>query len=245
MANVRTGDKIAISGAYQYDAYYKGPRMQRFWHYIRLKESAILLDATATDSILDIGCGSGLFSSIIATEKKATVLGIDSNQDAIAFCQSNYKLTNLSFEEHTTDEINFPENTFDKIVLLEVIEHITKEQAIVLLKKIAAWLKPGGSLVISTPNKRSLWPIIEFLMDKLKLAPTMNKEQHEILYNRKQLKKLVEEAGLITKAESTILFLSPWMSIINWKLGLYFHKLEMKFNTRLGSLLLHSFKKKN
>ncbi len=127
--------------------------------------------------------------------------------------------------------------------MLEVIEHITKDQAIVLLKKIGDWLKPGGSLVISTPNKRSLWPIIEFLMDKLKLAPTMNKEQHEILYNRKQLRKLVEESGLVTKEERTILFLSPWMSLINWKLGLYFHKLEMKFNTRFGSLLLQSFKK--
>ena len=241
----RIGDKISISGSYQHDAYYKGPRMQRFWHYIRLKESSRLLNAISTDFILDIGCGSGLFASIIATETKATVLGIDSNKDAIGFCQSQYSLNNLSFEEHTTDEIHFSDNSFDKVVLLEVIEHITKDQGIALLKKIHSLLKPGGELVLSTPNKRSLWPIIEFLMDKLKLAPTMYKEQHEILYNRKELNKLATEACLSCTKEKTILLISPWMAALNWKLGLYFHKMEMKFKTRLGSILLHSFMKSN
>lgn len=243
MAKKRTGDKILISGSYQYDAYYTGPRIQRFWHYIRLKESAVLLDSTATDYVLDIGCGSGLFASIIATENKSTVLGIDSNKAAIEFCLSKYKLHNLSFQQYTTDEIYFADNSFDKVVLLEVIEHITKEQASVLLKKICCWLKPGGELVVSTPNKRSLWPIIEYLMDKLKLAPTMNKEQHEILYNHKELRSLAVESGLLSIEEKTILFLSPWLALLNWKLGLYFHKLEMKFKSNLGSLLLHTFKK--
>ncbi len=239
----RTGDKISICGSYQYNAYYTGSRIQRFWHYIRLKESAIALNTIATDTVLDIGCGSGLFASFIASENAAAVLAIDANKEAIDFCRLTYQLNNLTFEQKTTDEINLREKSLDKIVLLEVIEHITKEQAELLLKNIQRLLKPGGLLVISTPNKRSLWPIIEFVMDKLKLAPKMNKEQHEVLYSRKQLSKLAANNGLMPITEKTILFLSPWAAILHWRLGLYFHKLEMKFKSKTGSILLHTFQK--
>jgi 2-polyprenyl-3-methyl-5-hydroxy-6-metoxy-1,4-benzoquinol methylase len=241
--NDRQGDKISIPGSYQYDAYYNGPRMQRFWHYTRLKESETSLNISASDIVLDIGCGSGLLASFIASKNNVPVLAIDANKSAIDFCKSAYQLSNLSFEERTIDEIIFEENSFTKIVLLEVIEHITNGQAIKLLETIQRLLKPGGLLVISTPNKRSLWPAIEFLMDKFKLAPRMNKDQHEILYSSEQLSKLAANAGLKCVSKKTLLFLSPWTALLNWKLGLSVHRLEMKFKCRWGALLLFAFQK--
>lgn len=243
MNGKRLGDKISISGSYQYDAFYNGHRMQRFWHYTRLQESETALHIIPADIILDIGCGSGLLASFIASKNDVTVLGTDANKSAIDFCKSAYQFNNLSFEEKTTDEISFEENSFNKVALLEVIEHITNEQAVKLLENIQHILKPGGLLVVSTPNKRSLWPVIEFFMDTLKLAPKMNRDQHEILYTSKQLNKLATYAGLKCVTEKTILFLSPWAALFGRKPGLYIHSLEKKWNCRLGSLLLHTFQK--
>ncbi|MEO7922345.1 MAG: methyltransferase domain-containing protein [Chitinophagaceae bacterium] len=242
-SNQRLGDKVPIPGSYQYDAYYKAGRIQRFWHVTRLEESKAALAVTSGDTVLDIGCGSGLLASFIAGNKDVKVLGIDANPSAIGFCRDTYRLPNLSFEQKTTEDIRFNENSFSRIALLEVIEHISTEQAVKLLGTIQDLLKPGGRLVISTPNKKSCWPLIEWLMDKLKLAPRMGRDQHEILYTRKKLIALAAGAGLECVSQKTLFFISPWIAFFSPRLAKLVHKMGMKLHSKPGSLLLLTFQK--
>ncbi len=242
-ANKRIGDKIFIEGAYQYNAYYTGKPIQRFWHYTKLQEAQREIAAEKTDHILDAGCGSGLLAYFLAKDSRAEVLGVDANPAAIDFCQTRFQLPNLRFSRALIDDLPFSNNSFDKIVFLEVIEHLSREQGHTVLQRFYDLLKPGGLLVISTPNKKSSWPLIEYLLDRFRLVPTLAGEQHEYLYSGRELRKTAETAGFRSISRKTVNFLSPWLAPISWKLALKVHALEIKGKCRIGSLLLYTFKK--
>lgn len=57
-------------------------------------------------------------------------------------------------------DLEFPDNTFKEILAKDVIDHITFIEAKKLLRKIYKWLKPNGSLMIHTPNLRTLARIL-------------------------------------------------------------------------------------
>ena len=239
----RKGDKIVIEGNYQFNAYYFGRKPQRFWHYTKMQEAQNELALKEGDKILDAGCGSGLLSYFLAKDNPIEVWGIDGNPSAIDFCRAKFPLENLHFSQTLMDELPFSNSSFNKIVFLEVIEHISPSQGAKVLGTFYDLLAPGGTLVISTPNKRSLWPLIEYLLDKFKLVPTLAKEQHEYLYTCKQLKKMAELAGFRCISQRTINFISPWVAGISWKLALKIHNMEIKGKSKFGALLLFTFKK--
>lgn len=239
----RTGDKVEINGDYQYNAYYTGRAPQRFWHYAKLKEAENALEIKEGDNILDVGCGSGLFSHFLANYPGTHVTAIDANPNALEFARAKYSNTNLEFKLGLLDELNLPQNSFDKIVFLEVIEHISLEQGKQIMKTFAQLLKPGGKVVISTPNRKSLWPLIEWTFDVLKVVPNLGEEQHEHLYSGKELEQTGAQAGLTLEKKSTINTFAPWLALLNWKLALTIHGLEMRYFKRYGSILLYTFVK--
>jgi 2-polyprenyl-3-methyl-5-hydroxy-6-metoxy-1,4-benzoquinol methylase len=240
----RVGDKIQIEGAYQYNAYYHGKKAQRFWHFAKLEEAMKSLEIKPGDNVLEVGCGSGLLSYFIAKNSEVKVTAIDANQAALDFATQQFKLPNLTFTKGLLDELNLKEASYDKIVFLEVIEHITEKQGEEILKSFFKLLKPGGKLVISTPNKASLWPLIEWSLDFFKLVPNLADEQHEFLYKGSILEQKGKNAGFICSNKKQINTFAPWLATINWKLALSVHKFEVKCFKRFGSLLVYTFTKK-
>lgn len=95
------------------------------------------------DHILDIGCyPTFLFDTL--ENQGFNMTGISSHHEPI----KTKNIFNLNIE---TDELPFDKNSFDLILMFEVIEHILfhPHNTLLKLKKI---LKPGGKLLISTPN---------------------------------------------------------------------------------------------
>ena len=243
-SNRRTGDKISIDGGYQYRALHNGPTPQRFWHHNKLREAAASLNIGAGDTILDAGCGSGVFCDFIPSHLNITLVAVDSNENALDFAQKKYNRKNVMFKRALIDELDFPDNSFDKIVFLEVIEHITGDQADKVLAKFNNIIKPNGKLIISTPNKRSFWPLIEKIFDWLRLVPHLSSDQHELLYDYDSLQKIVENRGFICVQAKSINTFSPWVAPISWKLAEIINKLEMRYIRKHGNILLFTFQKK-
>ncbi len=239
----RIGDRVQIPGDYQHKAYYSGKSPQRFWHFAKLTEAEKALEIKEGDEILDAGCGSGLFSHFLAKYKGTHVTAIDSNEKAIEFARSAYSDPNLNFKLGLVDEMNLPVNKFDKIAFLEVLEHLTEKQGTQLLRTFHSLLKPGGRLVISTPNRFSLWPLTEWVMDFLHLTPDMAESQHEHLYSGTELLQKARQAGFLLQTKNTINTFAPWLALLSWRLALKVHKLEMKYNKKYGSILLYTFYK--
>ncbi len=103
-------------------------------------------------NVLDFGCGSGYGSDLLSEQAKS-VIGVDVNKDAIAYCSETFKSANLSFELVTPDfKLRFESGSFDLITSFQVIEHIKDTKA--YLSELKRVLKPGGILMITTPNRK-------------------------------------------------------------------------------------------
>ncbi len=103
--------------------------------------------------ILDIACGEGYGSHLLAKKAKQ-VIGVDYEAAAINTAEHNYKAhKNTKFV--CADGLAYLGNTkdrFDLIVSFETIEHIKNYKK--FLKGLQECLKPGGTLILSTPNKK-------------------------------------------------------------------------------------------
>jgi 2-polyprenyl-3-methyl-5-hydroxy-6-metoxy-1,4-benzoquinol methylase len=236
--NKRLGDTIAIPGDYQYRAWTSGMAPQRFWHEAKLREAERWLAASAGDVILDVGCGSGMLCDRIARRPGVEVIGIDGNQAALEFAQRTFGRANLKFRHGLVDEFAFEPESCTKIALLEVIEHIEEEQAVKMFRNFHRFLKVGGTVVLTTPNARSLWPVIEWSLDRLGLVPHLSEDQHVKLYHRQSLEDLARRTGFRCKAYRTLNFLAPWLAAMNWALAERVHRAETARPQPVGSLLL-------
>jgi SAM-dependent methyltransferase len=238
----RVGDRIAIAGDYQYRALHAGPAVQRFWHRAKLEEALALLRPAPGDRVLDAGCGSGLLAAMAAETPGTAVLGVDANPAAIEFASRTYARPNLAFRQALLDELDAAPGSFDKIACLEVIEHLARGQGDALLARFAELLAPGGRLVLTTPNRRSPWPLLEWLLDRLRLAPRMAGEQHEVLYDLDELRAAGEAAGLSLAEHRMVDTLAPWIA---WWPGLAHrvHRAELRLIRRHGCVMVLAFDK--
>ena len=139
--------------------------------------------------ILDIGCGVGTISLLLASWGNK-VEGIDISSIAIDSCKNSAKLLNLekniNFKQF--DFKDYKENKkFDFIICLEVIEHLENDRE--ALQKMFTFLKPSGKLIVSTPSKNA--PLF-------RLGYTRNFDKrvgHLRRYNLEELQKKIEDAG--------------------------------------------------
>jgi ubiquinone/menaquinone biosynthesis C-methylase UbiE len=122
----------------------------RWWgeHQHRYDEAIKLIKPA--DTILDIACGTGFGTAALAAATTGKVIGGDIAPEAVAECKGNWQKVNLDFQVMDGTALSFPDNHFDAIVSFETIEHTTAYAA--MLKEFARTLKPGGQLILSTPN---------------------------------------------------------------------------------------------
>ncbi len=233
----RTGDRIAIEGAYQYNALKRGPAAQRFWHYAKLRSIDALLPPQPGDLVLDVGCGSGVVTSHLGTHG-ARAIGIDANPGAIEFARQQFASESVSFQLGLVDDHFSIESRVDKIYCLEVIEHIYRPQALSMLGGFRDALHPGGHVFLTTPNYRSMWPLIEWLMDRSGRFPEMAEAQHVEFYHGDMLRGLCQEAGFEVVSMRSMCTLSPWLAFASWSVGNHVLSLELDSSLLIGPVLV-------
>lgn len=97
--------------------------------------------------ILDVACGTGYGSKMLIDAGAGDVLGVDISGEALRFAVKTYRITTVQANA-TILPINNSE--FDLAVSFETIEHVTDAQD--FLREINRVLRPGGVLLLSTPN---------------------------------------------------------------------------------------------
>ncbi len=239
----KKGDENEICGEYQYRACHSGWAPQRFWHRAKYLEAVRALDVREGDRILDAGCGSGVLAELLARRKGTDVLGLDANPRAIEFASRTFKRRNLAFRTAWLEETDLPESRFDKIVSLEVLEHLTLEQEQRTLTSFHRLLAPAGLLVVSTPNAESLWPLLERLLDLLGAVPKLAGDQHERLHHPESLLAAGESAGFRCESRLAINTFAPWLSVFGWRQAMRVHRLETRAFRKWGTILLFVFRK--
>ncbi|MBM4168447.1 MAG: class I SAM-dependent methyltransferase [Ignavibacteria bacterium] len=120
---------------------------------IHLGRYRFALAYTAEKNVLDIACGIGYGTHMIARGGGArAATGIDVSRDAISQAEQTYRHPALRFHLLDGKVLPFSDHTFDTVVSFETIEHVFDERF--FLQELRRVMKRGGSLVISTPNKR-------------------------------------------------------------------------------------------
>ncbi len=101
--------------------------------------------------VLDVACGEGYGSSLLA-RSAASVSGVDISVEAVAHAQAEYGgVQNLSFIRASAADLPFEDASFDAVISFETLEHLFEQDQ--MLAQIRRVLKPGGFLIISSPNK--------------------------------------------------------------------------------------------
>lgn len=106
--------------------------------------------------VLDIACGSGYGSEIVLNKNPSIeeLVGIDISEEAINYAKANYSYDNTSYyvDDALNQNLYKIYGTFDSIVSFETIEHFEGDE--IFVKNLYNLLKPGGTLIISTPFGR-------------------------------------------------------------------------------------------
>ena len=107
--------------------------------------------------VLDLGCGDGDYS------RRLKDLGFDVTAGDIDTGRFRYK-NEIEFKHcDITKEMPFADNTFDYVLLMEVVEHLRNPY--VVISEINRIIKKQGSLVMSTPNILSLESRFRFMFE--------------------------------------------------------------------------------
>lgn len=119
--------------------------------------------------VLDVGCSDGvLFRQL--SERIGEGVGIDDDLEA------PMKTTNIELIPGTFPDSLLDREPFDVITMLAVLEHVPRERQPIVARGCAHHLRPGGYLVITTPE-----PVVDRILDALKflhLIDGMSLDEH-------------------------------------------------------------------
>jgi ubiquinone/menaquinone biosynthesis C-methylase UbiE len=101
--------------------------------------------------VLDIACGSGYGSKILAEAGAEKVTAIDKSSETIAAAKQNFGHNAVLYKEGEAENIGEAGGTFDLVVSFETIEHLKNTEK--YLAEILRVLKPEGIFLVSTPNR--------------------------------------------------------------------------------------------
>ncbi|MEE9323353.1 MAG: class I SAM-dependent methyltransferase [Candidatus Aenigmarchaeota archaeon] len=125
-------------------------RADRYYKIQKKKISIVLnlLEKHENGKVLDVGCGDGLISSLIATATGAKVYGVDISSEAV----SKARKRGIIAKVMNVDKQGFPfeKESFDAVFCGDLLEHLYDTEK--LLENVRQILKPNGYLIISVPN---------------------------------------------------------------------------------------------
>ena len=127
---------------------------ENYWYRRHLAVYEWIAGRVASAAVLDMACGEGYGSSVLA-RSAASVVGVDGNPEAHEHARLKYSRPGLSFAWGAVETFGSP-GTFDAVVFLQTIEHVIDPPAV--LSHFRRILKPGGTAYVSTPNVLKLAP---------------------------------------------------------------------------------------
>ena len=152
--------------------------------------------------LLDIGCGGGNF--LLSMQKLGwQAEGVEFNETAVKTCQQ----AGLNVYHGDLAQAAFEDNTFDVVTARHVIEHIP--DPVSFASEIFRILKPGGLMVLKTPNSLALarhWFGTNWFANDV--------PRHLILFSMKTLQFLAKKHGFKGKTIRT--FSTPKIILNSW-----------------------------
>lgn len=162
--------------------------------------------------VLDVGCAQGNFSAAFA-EKGYEVVALDYQREFLTYARIKCDKGRAFYVEGDFEKFPFRGASFDIVLATEVIEHVTEPCD--FLKRLAALCRPGGMIVLTTPNGGRFFtglPTWDDVKDhELKARPHQpDAEGHLFLMTKEELIREGKRAGLVP--EGHVFLATPWLT---------------------------------
>jgi methionine biosynthesis protein MetW len=167
-------------------------RYEAYW-YTEQEVAPMLAELVPMGSrVLDVGCGTGGLSLIIAETRKAKVIGIEPNLRRAAAARARGLEV---YQELFTPEVLQALELFDVVVFADVLEHIADPGNFLQLAQRA--LLPGGRVIASVPNVAHWSVRLDLLRGKFNYQEIgIRDATHLRWFTAESLTRLFESSGL-------------------------------------------------
>lgn len=154
--------------------------------------------------LLDIACGRGEVLAFMC-QKGVFGVGLDYSQASVDFARK-VKMTHeennpgsFSLTRADATSLPFRDDSFDRVTMLDIVEHLHPDQLDLMFKEVSRVLNPGGYAVFHTLPNRWLYnftyPLLHRIFRKIPTDPR-NPYEKQIHVNEQDLFRL---AGLLDK----------------------------------------------
>jgi SAM-dependent methyltransferase len=127
---------------------------ENYWYRRHLAVYEWIAHRTAGKRVVDMACGEGYGSDLLAERGAASVVGVDANPEAHEHARLRYTRPGVRFARDLVQTFSEP---CDAVVFLQTIEHV-EEPAEVLAHFRSLLEGEGGAVYVSTPNLLTLAP---------------------------------------------------------------------------------------
>jgi glycosyltransferase involved in cell wall biosynthesis/ubiquinone/menaquinone biosynthesis C-methylase UbiE len=183
------------------------------------------LDLHDGETVLDCGCGMGVYMMMMGRLRDLNIVGVDGDVGRLEWAEREEVDARLSrVDIHV---LPFADNSFDKVLMTEVLEHLAEDRA--AMREVLRVLKPGGTLALSVPHADYplLWDPINKVIEALGRRPIRNAgpitglwSNHWRLYHPAELRDVLESAGFQVEAlEEQTHYAFPFIHFIVYSIG--------------------------
>jgi ubiquinone/menaquinone biosynthesis C-methylase UbiE len=120
-----------------------------------------LLDLDGSHRVLDLGCGTGVLTRMIAnrldTAAGGAAVGIDAAAGMIAVARKKRAAVNCIFQTMAAENLSFEDGAFDAVVSSLFFHHVPLDLKAKALSEAWRVLRPGGQLVIADMHVPGTW----------------------------------------------------------------------------------------
>jgi SAM-dependent methyltransferase len=216
-----------------YDLAYRRRRgIQSKWHHLKFKR--VVEEMEGHPRHLDVGCGPGTLIGLLDGRFVST--GIDTSTTQIAYACREYERESKRFLAVSVRALPDDYGDYDVATVVEVIEHLSSADLDDVLRATIERLSPGGKLIVTTPNFRSAWPLVEMLVNRF--GEVDYNLQHINRFTPTLLQQLLQGLGLRDIHVRSYLALAPFAAPLGWRLSDTLARLERGLLERVAGLLL-------
>ena len=183
------------------------------------------LDLKDGEKVLDCGCGMGVYMMMMNRLRDVEIYGVDGDVARLDWAEREGVEARLSSVD--IHHLPFADNTFDKVLMSEVLEHIADDRK--AMREVFRVLKPGGILALSVPHADYpfQWDPINKTLEALDMQPIREPglvtglwSNHWRLYRPDELRSVIGETGFeIVALEEQTHYSFPFIHFIVYSIG--------------------------
>jgi 2-polyprenyl-3-methyl-5-hydroxy-6-metoxy-1,4-benzoquinol methylase len=225
-------DYESVPAGYYDEVFRRQRGMQSKWHHLKFERVARELEGYRR--VLDVGCGPGTLAGNFGAGHEW--VGTDLSARQIEYARQTY---GPRFHQESPAGVLVDDGPFDAVTMVELIEHLESSLVDETIGEALERLRPGGRLVVTTPNFSSAWPLVEAVVNRV--GEVAYDAQHINKFDSGRLVALLARHGLAEARAEPYLFLAPFAAALGWRLADRVAELERgTLEKRLGLLLIGS-----